>query len=871
MCAQVNVGVGIKNPTHDISLSDGQEKWGIKLEGGIRGVQEVSQTASTILQRGGAQKWGDYDPTFGHIQQDTWHGGRGQEEFSDDPTRYFDSKNAWTLTPGRLCPSMLWSICGHIHTANDLLQLSHSSGEKRPDLHWMSLRSSEKYIAVDHDSTTSNFTVDGIWIWIRRVGRPAGTLTCSYYSDNSGEPGTIAHADATSTVTVSTITDYEAVLHYFKFTTGFAQTASTKYWWVVHDTGTGTAANHWEVGYSTTGTHVTGKSSSDGSTWATSTKKIFGHAMVAKNPRKFHFFDLEGGLYAAEEADDGTASHLWVNGDRGIATAGAATTLTDSTKAWETNAWSQMGAWAKIVKGTGKGQYRAIASNTATALTVATWAVNPDTTSEYVIYGCNYWADITPTGEGDLIDGVVADVATFDNIAIFAQGASVNMLKMKWNSATPGHLFDDDGTNKGDRVRTFYDPVDGPQVWRAENDTVDISRSDVKAWGTDLAFGTEIDIGDHSFGINRLIDYNDQLWVIKEDSIWSVKNDRASRLNVGLESAAGPYTGIGACASNLFLYFGWSQSLERLYGGTLDDIGPWKDAGLPNNRQGYISALEPVYSWIFAAIDAGTDGTSSILCHDGTGWHEIFRAPKSGYRIRSLKWQHCPFRKPILWFDCGGMMCFMEFPQDTLNPLHDADLNYNHEFSLETATFTMGAERLPKLFKELNFITEGLGTSGNIAVDYKVDEDIGDSTSKWTEVTTIYHSPDDVIPLNLGNKRRIRFRIRARTSDADKPPKIIATVLECLARTPSKRQWNMRVKIGDLQRTKTGAQDHDPRDFYNWLKNASQSAAAIFMRANDELMDEIFVIIEPPGLFRTFLNTIQSWLGGVVTLTVREA
>ena len=67
----VRVGVGEQNTTHDVSLSDGNETWGLKLDGGIQSVQETSQTASTILQRGGAQKWGDYDPTFGHLQQDT--------------------------------------------------------------------------------------------------------------------------------------------------------------------------------------------------------------------------------------------------------------------------------------------------------------------------------------------------------------------------------------------------------------------------------------------------------------------------------------------------------------------------------------------------------------------------------------------------------------------------------------------------------------------------------------------------------------------------------------------------------------------------------------------------------------------------------
>ena len=110
-----------------------------------------------------------------------------------------------------------------------------------------------------------------------------------------------------------------------------------------------------------------------------------------------------------------------------------------------------------------------------------------------------------------------------------------------------------------------------------------------------------------------------------------------------------------------------------------------------------------------------------------------------------------------------------------------------------------------------------------------------------------------------------------RCLDADKPPKIIATILDCLARTPVKQQWNLRVQIGSLQRTKTGAIDHDPIDFYKWLKKSAENAEAILMRANDELMDEKYVLIEPPGLFRSWLNTFQKWIKGTVTLTIREA
>lgn len=68
----------------------------------------------------------------------------------------------------------------------------------------------------------------------------------------------------------------------------------------------------------------------------------------------------------------------------GTATAGAATTLTNSAKAWTVNQWTNY--QVRITGGTGRGQTRTIASNTATVLTVsAAWTTNPDATSVYAI------------------------------------------------------------------------------------------------------------------------------------------------------------------------------------------------------------------------------------------------------------------------------------------------------------------------------------------------------------------------------------------------------------------------------------------------------------------------------------------------------
>lgn len=70
----------------------------------------------------------------------------------------------------------------------------------------------------------------------------------------------------------------------------------------------------------------------------------------------------------------------------GTATAGAASTLTNSAKNWTVNQWSNY--QVRITAGTGAGQIRTIASNTATALTVGTaWTTAPDATSVYAIEG----------------------------------------------------------------------------------------------------------------------------------------------------------------------------------------------------------------------------------------------------------------------------------------------------------------------------------------------------------------------------------------------------------------------------------------------------------------------------------------------------
>lgn len=89
---------------------------------------------------------------------------------------------------------------------------------------------------------------------------------------------------------------------------------------------------------------------------------------------------------SAGTAPTATSRYFILGFDAGTATSGAASTITDSTKSWATNRWSNYAV--RIVAGTGIGQIKPIVSNTGTALTIlGTWATNPDATSVYSIQG----------------------------------------------------------------------------------------------------------------------------------------------------------------------------------------------------------------------------------------------------------------------------------------------------------------------------------------------------------------------------------------------------------------------------------------------------------------------------------------------------
>jgi hypothetical protein len=866
MTSRIRVGPGIQS-THDISFNDGVKIYGAFLDGGPKGLIEGASVATSLLANRQGARFGNNDPSFSHVEQRSWVGGRAQESISDDATRYFDSHNCWTLSPNVLLPTLLSRYGKGLRTAYS---------EMPGDVRWQPLygktgRLARKFTAA----TATGLSVKELYIWLRKVGSP-GDIYAGVYADDGGVPD-YASPIKYAMIGADTITDITSFLGEFAFSSAGTLVDSTDYWIIVAPVSDDDAKHHWEVGYDVGATGWYYWNLPDIYEWFEDAACGIYYRLTDTDVRRtFIPFVLDNCHYFVTKNDDRSASAIYLAGDRGLVAAGATTTsITCTGKTWATNRWA--GARVRICIGPGKGQTAPITSNTATALTLgAGLEITPTTDSHFQIYQTPWLTLISPTGGVSM--GAVKSICVSNDIAFFANGVeSADKYISQFAYHTDGtHKMYADTAAKADLVYAFYDTADGAQVYRAVNGdttkTVGVSRGTTPAYGTSITFKTNIPCDDSTWVITGMIDFQNQLYVLKENCIGYIEADKWIKLNVGLDRIAELGNGAACAVQDLYLYLSWSHSVERLAGGTLDDAGPWQDAGMPQDRAGTVAWMEPIVAHMLNAVDAGLEGYSSVLAYNGMGFGEIYRAPVIGKRIRMAHWQGNPLGRHYLWTEVGGDLVYQVFPKDTLNPLRDDECEFVHEGLCISSTIDLDVAVLPKFFKALSCVSENLGGTTalrRVAVEYQMDEDV--NTDEWIELGAMAASPEDSREMNQGNKRKMRWRARLLTEDADQPAKVRAIVVSGYAKVPPKRVWTMRLKLSTLARDALGAPTVNPTEFYKWLWNASSQAGGIFMHTKWENADSVWVVVEPPGLIRNMVNVMQKWWGGVATLVVREA
>lgn len=831
----VSVAAGNPNSTHDISLSDGSTTYGFSFaQSTPRVLQEMPLSAP-------AQSF--------DVTQKNWIGGKGRLRYQDDPTGFAESVGMWTTTDGRIFTAPQWRFASGLRNCDE-----HLPGDNETMVWWKLYGNTPgsqiaRYLSIAVTGS-ANFDADKAYIIVRKRGTPTGVLTVKQCADGSGKPGS---ANQTVTLAVASQTDTLAVYKVFDWAGTQAITVGGTYYLEFDGNAGDDATNHWEILCASTGA---GLYSANGTTWAAASVAPFYRVVDADTNRKWWFFQLEGMMYAVSQNDNVTASLLKMNGVRGTATAGAATSLTDSNLSMTADQY--IGAWIKVYEGTGAGQTRQITDNDATSFTVATWDKNPDNTSKYFVYATKYMNAVTGTPG---LGVVTAQPVVANKICHFPQAQTTAIQKMRVNAAS--HDYAADSTNKADVLYLSADPTTGAILWRANGQN--ISSGAIAAWGANITWGADLPVAGSDYNVTNFIDFN-TLHVMKEDGPFTFENSRLRRVGVGFDKVPDADNGKAVAVQGNYLYFGWGHSVERMIGANVSDMLNWK-AGYQGDawaRRGTIVQALSVVGWLFFAIDGGSSNYSSVICWNGTGWHEVFRGWASGVRIRNIFWQPCEETRGRLWIDINGELVYIEFPSFAANPLADSTLNYQYEGSLITSTIDANDSQLYKLIHQLRIL---LDSGASVEVDYQKDQNVG--TSNWTLLSTASTSPKSDITVDSGATFQIRFRLRFQVTNSRTPTIVSGTVVSGRMIPLPKYQWVGQYAMSTDMETLIGEPDNSPDTMISQLKTWATQQTKLTLRSVSASMDNKVVTISLPAKSISALDD-ESW-DGVVSFVCMEA
>lgn len=340
-----------------------------------------------------------------------------------------------------------------------------------------------------------------------------------------------------------------------------------------------------------------------------------------------------------------------------------------------------------------------------------------------------------------------------------------------------GYLYRTDPTNHN----TFYYSADG-STWQ----TVTVGTGET---------------------ITAMAGFRDEVAIATTRGLWLQAADWTYQvLDWSSQEADSNGVGMYAWARTNELFIPVSHGLYRWTGATMVACGPDMDAGLPSDRAGNIVSLCGTANWLYAVVDAGDDGYSSILVYQGRDWHELYRSGTLGTRIRVIGYEtlSSPSR---LWFGEAAQTFYMELPDYSDNPYQYEGVHFHPDGELILSSW--GSELMPVL-KDWRYViiqVEGCNANQYIEVYYEIDRSglftplgtidtvhtlhkiafptssfAAKTTGSSCTTTTINVSSGDTTDMNGGDWVRIGGEIRQVKSITDSDTFVLALPLSS---TPS--------------------------------------------------------------------------------------
>lgn len=324
--------------------------------------------------------------------------------------------------------------------------------------------------------------------------------------------------------------------------------------------------------------------------------------------------------------------------------------------------------------------------------------------------------------------------------------------------------------------------------------------------GIELGGQGEVDLGNTGEKVTGLDRYGDPEvpWVFRQQSAGSIENGVFNPIPLReLSTAENIHNGVGHTVHNVNLYFSFLHGIERFYRNNLDDVGPNRDEGLPEDRRGYVTDMKGYIGRFFYNYDV-VEGYSAILeSTSGTDHHETYRCDTPGKRIRNLFVQVIPGdTADRLWFTEGDDVAWLPLPGNTLKEDTDDTFRHTHEAVLETGWITGAEQDAVKLFHSVKLFIENATSNRKIEWDYKTDDN-----TAWTPVSTPFTSPPvQDINLNISAKR-LKLRFRMQTNDNTETPVIKLMFVSATTRPETRYTYTMNTTLEDQPINLRGDQD----------------------------------------------------------------
>jgi hypothetical protein len=338
-------------------------------------------------------------------------------------------------------------------------------------------------------------------------------------------------------------------------------------------------------------------------------------------------------------------------------------------------------------------------------------------------------------------------------------------------------------------------------------------------------------------------------WVMCEGEIGEIRNNYYQPVPLReLEAVSSPENGKAHLVHDVYLYFSLKDGIEKYYRQHLDDMGPNRDLGFPTDRQGFISDMVGYPGRIYAAVDAGENGYSSVVCWNKGGWHEVYRSRFAGRRIRKLYIQSIPgVTHSRLWISEGSDILWIPV---AINPLRDDDYRYTQEGAMITSRIHGGLQDVAKFFKSVKLATREMGTYTEIVVDYRTDED-----TAWTRIAnefdTAPYQEEDLASTQDVTGRWIELRIVLRTFDNRFTPELLAWVIKAIEREEGKYANTYTFRVKDWDRDLQGdPQDYDVDTFMTDLESMVNDPVPMYVNSISDLDDSQYVVSQPTSLRR---------------------